>query len=63
VIEKRSRTYPFRKKANQGYAVKNGSLVKVKKNSFRRDDRGGHGWEIAKEQKFCYNCFSQRNFK
>ena len=60
ILEKRQRQYPYRAKANRGYATNKGEIIRPLKKSRRASDRvddlGGSGWEIAKAVPMCPGC-------
>ena len=60
VTQRRIKHYPYRSKANTGYATKGDRLVypirKSNKRSDRVDDPGGTGWEIVQESLLCQAC-------
>lgn len=51
VIKSRHRKYPYRRGVN-----KVTKMVRGSKKTFFRDDKGGEGWESAREVPCCYSC-------
>ena len=52
VVETREKVYPYRRAAN---------LVKVNREVFTRDDRGGKGYETVREVRVCGRCASEHS--
>jgi hypothetical protein len=59
----RVKNYPYRPKANPGFQMKNGQVLrplrKSRKRSDRIDDPGGRGIELVKEVFVCRSCMAR----